>query len=116
MNGKESVLLIRAGRHRDPVTGDWAEDDRQHVDVGGCIVVPRYISGGQDPTVSTYDRDRQGVVVGLTVYMPPDVQVDRTDLLEVRGETYRVEGEPFMWRSLSGRPRRLQVSLSRAEG
>lgn len=112
----EIVTVLRRARTRDPRTGDWVTDPVQRIDVRGCIVAPRFIAGGQDPSAALDSKERQGVLVGLTVYMPAGTDINRSDEVEVRGQRYTVEGEPFLWVSLSGRHRRINVPLQRVEG
>lgn len=42
------------------------------------------------------------VTSGLTVYLPPDTDVQNDDVFVVRGERYVLDGESFDWRNELG--------------
>ena len=76
----------------------------------GCSQAPRESS-------DVHDRGRQGVIVGLTLYMPPTTDLLHTDQVEVDGVLYDVEGVPGDWNSpLTGWHPGKVVNLTRAAG
>lgn len=107
------IAIIRDDRettaHGDPIptTGD-------PVEIPGAIVAPRV-----EPSVEgVTGPGRQGVVVGLTLYVPPDSpHPRRTDHVDVDGELYDVDGEPGVWRSPHmNEVRGIEIALRRAAG
>lgn len=42
------------------------------------------------------------VTSGLTLYLPPDTDIQNDDIFVVRGERYVLDGEPFDWRNPFG--------------
>lgn len=65
------------------------------------------------------DSDHDGgVVVGLRIALPLHTDITRHDLVRIRGELWKVEGEIAEWRpafGLDSRPGALDVNLTRAE-
>ncbi len=93
----------------DPIPGQSAT-----VQVPGCAVAPRM---QLQASTESGERGRQGVIVGLTVYTPPGVDIRSSDKLTVRGVDYDVEGEPGVWvNAFTGVPRGVEVALRRAVG
>jgi hypothetical protein len=79
-------------------------------------LVGAFTSPRESPEV-VGERGRQGVVLGLTLYGPTGLDVLRTDLVEVDGVTYEVEGEPGVWRHpRTGWDAGMTVALRRPEG
>lgn len=77
--------------------------------VEGCAIWPR--------TSSEQDQARSQVIVGLTVFIPPGVDVPATDKARVRGVLYEVDGEPGLYRSpLTGHASGTEVALRRVTG
>lgn len=108
---RETIVRIRAeetgeDRYHNPVY-DWDGADR--LDITGCSVSPR--TEGEDTT-----RGREGVVIGFAVRVRRTVDVVATDRVEVRGETYQVDGEPADWRSPHTNRRGTEILLRRVEG
>lgn len=110
----ETAVVVRAplldGRYGNE-TRDWANATR--TDSPGWGFAPR---ASDESTTS----DSPAVIVGLTGYGPPGVDVLPTDRLEVRGQVYEVEGEVGVWRSpFTGWQPGVEVALRRvyiAEG
>lgn len=60
---------------------------------------------------------RDQTVIGLTLLIPPGIDVQSTDRFMVRGNRYEVAGEPGVWRSyLTGTLAGTEVNLTRIEG
>lgn len=77
--------------------------------VEGCAIWPR--------TSSEQDQARSQVIVGLTVFIPPGVDVPATDKARVRGVLYEVDGDPGLYRSpLTGHASGTEVALRRVTG
>lgn len=107
----ETVIRIRAplvtDRYGNQVF-DW--DNATRSEVSGCGVAPRT----SDEETET---GRQGVIVGITVYVPAGTDISAHDRMEVRGEVYEVAGEVADWRSpFTGWAPGLVVNLRRVEG
>lgn len=74
---------------------------------------------GVAPRTSDESRanGRNGVVVGLLLYLPPGTDITYTDRVEISGVVYEVEGIPGSWSNpLTGTAFGLQVALNRAQG
>lgn len=94
-------------RHGDPV--DIVPDDI--IDLPGAFIAPRT----SPELVGT--PGRQGVVLGLDLYAPPNSDVLRTDLIDADGVTYEVDGAPTVWtKPRTGRRVGMVVALRRATG
>lgn len=69
--------------------------DNKHVrdhDIPGCILAPRYSSEVTD--------NRQTIIVGFSLYGPPDSDILATDRVRTPdGNFYRVVGEAAVWES-----------------
>lgn len=91
--------------------GDPVESTEDVIELPGASAAPR-TSGDVD------GRGRDGVVVGLTVYVPdPSADVVRTDLIGYRGERWLIEGEVGVWESPYGpQVDGLEIALKRGEG
>ncbi|MGW9637439.1 hypothetical protein [Nocardiopsis alba] len=77
--------------------------------VEGCAIWPR--------TSSEQEQARSQVIVGLTVFIPPGVDVPAADRARVRGVVYEVDGEPGFYRSpLTGHASGTEVALKRVTG
>ncbi len=107
----ETVIIHRAGPPGEPDRyGDPKPGPVEHITVPGCIVAPR--------TSSEDNRARQAVIVGLSLYPPPDVRIEPADRVEVRGALYEVDGEPGVWTNTFANvpPAGIEVALRRVEG
>lgn len=93
-------------------------------DIAGCGIAPRYSS---EPTVV----GRQGVIVGLTLYVPAGTDILFTDRIEINGggtvagapvtpttaKIYVVEGEAADWTNpITGTKFPTEIALKRATG
>jgi hypothetical protein len=92
-------------KYGDPIAGtetrttmdDWAVAPRQSSDIEG--------------------RGRQGVIVGLTLYAPFDADLLRSDLIEVNGDLFEIDGETGPWKSpLTEWEAGMEAALTRAAG
>lgn len=76
---------------------------------GPCAVAPRSSTEQTDP-------HRPSVIVGLSIYGPPTVEIGPNDQVRIGGELYDVEGEPGDWQSpFTGWHPGLEVAVKRAE-
>ncbi len=96
----------------DPVTPDGYSPVTE--DIEGCSVAPRL-------AVEPDGRGRDGVVVGLTLYCPPGVDIASTDRVVITDGphqgTYQVDGDPSDWQSgLTGWHAGVSVALTRSAG
>lgn len=90
--------------------GDPIEGDPDRLDLEGCTVAPR--SSGD-----IADRGRQGVIGGLSLYAPYGVDIVHTDLVEVDGVLYEVDGDPGPWKSpFTEWEAGVEIALKRAAG
>ena len=107
----ETVTRLRAPLVADRygnLVPDWSNPDR--LDIPDCGVAPR-------TSDEETEQGRQGVVVGIAVYAPPDADILPSDRLEVRGSVYEVVGEVAVWRSpFTGWHPGIVVNLRRVEG
>jgi len=87
---------------------DWTAAAR--LEITGCAVAPR-------PQGENRAEGRQAVTRGWTVYAPGEPDVAATDRLEVRGETFDVDGDPAVWlRHFSGGVRGVVIDVRSVEG
>lgn len=90
--------------------GDPVEGDPNRLTLDNCAVAPRSSS---DIT----ERGRQGVIVGLSLFAPYGSDVIHSDLLEVDGVLYEVDGEAGPWKSpFTEWEAGLEIALRRAAG
>lgn len=75
-----------------------------------AIVYPR------STTPNENNANRTAVIVGLTALLPDGADVQSTDRITARGETWEALGEPGDWRSPWGWKPGLQIDLERVEG
>lgn len=92
--GEPRVTLVRptvsADSYGDPVVS-WAAPVRTVLH--GAVV--------QDKTsVETGGDARQRLTTTRVVYVPGDVEAESTDRVEIDGETWRIDGHPFVSRGL----------------
>lgn len=112
MNGfanGETITIIRPGTPTEDEYGNQVPGTPTETDVPGCAVAPR--SSSEDL------QARDQVIVGLTVWMPSETDVQATDQMRVRGVLYQVDGEPGGYASpFTGSGGPVQVALTRIEG
>lgn len=105
----ESVTVIRT---TDGVADEWGDVSGGEVvrtEIPGCAVAP--LKQGEDATA-----DGAVLLDGWTVYLPAGADVTATDLLEVRGLEYHVDGVPGVWVNpySSGYPGGVEVVVRRS--
>lgn len=99
-------------QYGDPVTPDGYSP--VSTDYAGCAVAPRL-------AIEPGGRGRDSVVVGLTLYCPPGVDIVRSDRVVItegpHQGTYEVVGEPSDWQSgLTAWHAGVSVALAFAQG
>ncbi len=93
-------------RYGNEIPGPWVAAGS----IDGCAVAPR-------STSELSDGGRQGVIVGLTLFMPPGADIGPHDRVEVDGRMFEVEGDVGRWQSpLTGWAPGDQVALRKVEG
>jgi len=110
------MAVIRV-RPVSPGTDQYGDpvDDVERTPIPGAYVAPRSDEPPADSELAA--RGRVGVVVGLTLYMPADFDLRRTDRVEVDGVLYDVEGEVGRWlHPYTGWAAGATATLRRAEG
>lgn len=104
-----TVTRLRPAGGKDRY-GDPADGAADEESIPGCAVAPRMSEEPQR-------RGRQGVVTGLTLYVPPGWDIRHTDQFRIDGKVYDVEGEPGVWDNPhTDTPVGIEVALSRATG
>lgn len=106
-----SIVLLRPNPVGKDEYGDPLDDDGPtRITLENAFVAPR-MSNDID------GRGRDGVVVGLTLYTGYGADVRRTDLVEVDGTEYRIDGDRGDWKQpWTGWEAGSVVALVRAEG
>lgn len=102
--------------HGNPVYTWPAHTGGTAVKIDGAAVSPRS-ANGSPLSAETNETNRDAVIVGLMVFLPPGSRMTAVDRMYVRGDTYEVVGEPGIWvnpwqQSEEG----VQVALERVEG
>jgi hypothetical protein len=104
----ETVTRVRptgTDAYGDPIAGAPAE-----VAIDGCALAPR-------SSADLTNGGRQGVVAGLTLYAPSDADIEATDRIVARGQTWEIDGEIGDWRNpYTNEQPGLEVALRRVEG
>lgn len=109
----EPVVFTSAVLTADPYSGetireDWTTPTVQLSTTAGVEPV-----GSEEPT----QEGRQAVIVGFRLYLPGIVDVKPGWRVTVRGDTYRVDGQPAQWRSpFTGWEAGTVVSCGRTDG
>lgn len=84
----EVVVIVRT-------TGGGVDDDGYPIP-GGTTRTPIPGTVIDDGSAGSYEMPGGMVVVTpMTVYFPHEVDIDRADVVEIRGLAYRLTGEPF---------------------
>lgn len=110
MIGNATVVRVRRVESGADALGDPTDVTETRTTISGCAVAPR-------STSDIVDRGRQGVIVGLSLYAPAGTTVDHTDLFEVDGTLFEVDGEGGNWESpFSGWRAGVEIALKRAAG
>lgn len=109
-HGETVSILTQGATGVDPATNNSLYGTTATTVVEGCAVSPRTeeeITG----------NGRLGVVRGLNAYMPAGTVVTATDLVEINGVTYRIDGDPAYWKNpYTGRRPGVVLALTRVEG
>ena len=94
----------------DYETGDPVGSTTSEQVIDGCAWAPR--TGDE-----SHEQGRNGVVVGLTLYLPAGSDITERDSFTIDGQTWQVEGIPGVWTSpFSPIADGVEVALRRAEG
>lgn len=86
----EPVVVVRVTSGEPDEWGDVADPVESRTTVGGCAVAP--LKQGENATT-----DGAVLLDGFTVYMPYGTDVTASDLLEIRGLLFSVDGVPGVW-------------------
>ena len=110
----DDIVRIRPGTKPDGYGKDapsWDDDDVERTALLGAVAAPR-----TEPALDA--NARNGVVIGLDLYLPAgSPSIEATDRVEVRGQTYTVDGDPADWASAAtGLPVGQALALKRTEG
>ena len=105
----DTIIRIRPGTKvsRGSTIPDWENTDA--LEIGGCSVQPASTGLSQDGRVL-------GISEGLTVYLPPESDVQAGDRIEYDGDVYTINGKPKLWRSATGRVSHVQLNVERWKG
>jgi hypothetical protein len=114
-HGKTITVIRETPGGFDPY-GDPTAGTTTETDVDGVAVSPR-VQGAGKASGNIEDRGREGVIVGLTAYLPYGSDVRHTDKVRVAGAVYKIEGDPGDWANpITGSTPGIEIQLSRAEG
>lgn len=86
----EPVVVVRTTGGGEDDWGDPTPGVATRTTVHGCAVAP--LKQGEDAS-----PDGAELLDGWTVYLPFGADVRASDLLEVRGREYHVDGVPGVW-------------------
>lgn len=107
--GNATVVRVRRevtgqDRNNDPIYGTTNET------IDGAVMAPR-------SSIDVRTGGRDGVITGLSLYLPPDSDVMDGDSFEVDGVAYEIDGAVGHWRSpFNGADVGLELALRRADG
>lgn len=111
-----TVVVHRRTPGGHDVYGDPVASTYTVFELDGCLVAPR-------ASTEQTDRGREGVVVGVDLFVPPSCwwEIERFDEVEIEAGDpmagrYVVDGESAAWRSQGGHDRGMVVPLKRAAG
>lgn len=105
-----AVVRIRRTPGGADKYGDPIASDEDQAAVPGAFTAPR-------TSVDIDGRARDGAVAGLSLFAPKGADIERTDLIEVDGDRYRIDGDLGDWTSpLTGWEPGIAADLVRAEG
>lgn len=105
---KQSITRLRPGTkvERGSTIYDW--DNQDELIIPECSVQPTTTGLTQDGRV-------EGVIDGLVVYAPADIDVRAGDRIRFNGATYTINGDPLVWPG-AGRLAHTQLNLQRWRG
>jgi hypothetical protein len=108
----ETVVVLTAGTTSDPYSGESVADWTTPTEVAVPDVLCEPRPGGEPQQDA-----RNQITSGWTLYFqsPPDVAIDPTNRIRVRGVVYDILGEPADWRLGSWQPG-LVVQCERSVG
>lgn len=86
----EPVTVVRVTSGEPDEWGDATDPVEERTVVEGCAVAP--LKQGENATT-----DGAVLLDGFTVYMPYGTDVAASDLLEIRGLVFSVDGVPGVW-------------------
>ena len=106
---RQTITRVRPGSKtlRGSTVPDW--DNSVRLDIPHCSVQPVGTSLIQDGRIA-------GIMDGLTVYGPPDADVQAGDRIEYGGKVYTINGEVLSWPSATGGLDHIQLNLERWQG
>lgn len=114
MTTRKGITVI-VGRGAVTGTGRYGADEitRTPHTITNCVTGLR--------TSEPLDQDgRQGSVLGITLYCPPDADVQHSpipDIITIDGDDWVTDGEPFAWRNgFTDIARGVEVPLKRVQG
>lgn len=105
----QKVTIIRPGtkESRGSTVPDW--DNVEERLVRNCSAQPASTGLSQDGRVL-------GITEGLTIYMPPNTNVQAGDHVRIGDNVYAIIGEPKRWVSATGRVSHVQLNVERWNG
>lgn len=105
----DSITVLRAPLvdSRGTKVRDWSQATGH--EVTGCSFQP-------SSTSTDYGDVRLGITFDATVYMPVGADVLADDRIVFGGVTYAIDGEPYDWRSATGRVSHRQARLKTWSG
>ena len=105
----DTIIRIRPGTKvsRGSTIPDWENTDT--LEICDCSVQPASTGLSQDGRVL-------GISEGLTVYLPPESDVQAGDRIEYDGDVYTINGKPKLWHSATGRVSHMQLNVERWQG
>lgn len=105
----ETITRERAKfvERRGALVPDW-EGEVETVEISGCSVQPA-------STVRAFRRSAN-VESGMTLFAPPESDIQDSDRITYQGKQYLIDGEPQVWLSPSRAVSSMQVHLKRWKG
>ena len=105
----DTVIRIRPGTKvsRGSTIPDWEHTDT--LEISSCSVQPASTGLSQDGRVL-------GISDGLTIYLPPESDVQAGDHIEYDGDVYTINGKPKRWNGATGRVSHVQLNVERWQG
>lgn len=103
------VVRVRRGAGGVDAYGDPIPGAETRATIVDAFTAPR--------SSADLNEGRQGVIIGLTLYAPLDTDLVHTDLIEVDGVLFAVDGEDGRWlHPFTGWAAGTEVALLRVEG